>query len=119
MGHVMTQPMLMASTAELGLMTGALVLGLAVPFVAVLVLDAIVGLLRREGPKSLIGAIVMTLVVGGGGYALWLIGLRYTSAAVADSQALIVALLMFTVPIAMVAFVVRTVWSFRRTRQRY
>ncbi len=106
-------------TPQLWLMTGALILGLAMPFIGVLVLDAIVGLFRQEGVRSLVAAIVMTIVVGGGGYALWVIGMAQTSApTVPDSRTLIVTLLVFTVPIAVLAFVVRTLRSLRRTRHR-
>lgn len=109
---------------QLWLMTGALVLGLAAPFFAVLVLDGIVGLFRREGAGALGGAIVATIVVGGGGYALWRIGLDQTSALqasvaiVPDPRTLIVTLLVVTVPIALMSFVVRTVRSLR-TRVDY
>ena len=105
---------------QLGLMTGALILGLAMPFIAVLVLDAIVGLFRHEGLSALIGATVMTVVVGGGGYALWVVGMTQSSTStMPDSRTLIVMLLAFTVPIAFSAFIVRTVRAVRRTRQQY
>lgn len=105
---------------QLWLMTGTLVLGLAMPFIAVLVLDAIVGLFRHEGPAPLMGAIVMTVVVGGGGYALWVVGMTQTPASTTpDTSTLIVTLLAFTVPIAVLAFIVRTVRAGRRTRHRY
>lgn len=109
-----------AYTAQLWLTIGAFLLGLALPFVAVLVLDGIVSLFRHRGVKWLVGGIVMTVIVAGAGYALWRVGIDQVllsangAAAALGSRDLIRTMLIFTVPTALFMFAVRTIWVIGR-----
>lgn len=112
-------------TSQLWLLIGAFVIGLGLPFFAVLVLDGIVALFRNMGVRALASAIAMTVVVGGGGFALWTVGTDQVLAVAggidfaADTRSLMQTLLIFSVPVAVFAFVVRTIWALSRTEPTY
>jgi len=91
------------------------------PFIASFILDGIVLIIRKRGPRGLFLAVAFSIVVAvAGGLALQygLNGME-NSAASAPSMALVAQMLLtFSIPLATAAFLVRTASQFFKARRR-
>ncbi|TFD10921.1 hypothetical protein E3T35_09980 [Cryobacterium sp. TMT1-2-2] len=101
-----------ALTSQLAAMAAVLVLAGILPFVASLFLDGVVQVLRSNGLKVFGIALALTLLVAGAGffvlqYGLSVPGIPANSTSAMNSLAQ--TILTFTFPLALVAFVVRTI----------
>jgi hypothetical protein len=101
-----------ALMSQLAAMAAVFVLAGLLPFVASLLLDGVVQVLRSNGLKVFGVALALTLLVAGLGYCILQVGLGIPGIP-ADStsgmNSLAQGILMVSIPLAFVAFVARTV----------
>ncbi|MFP7761447.1 hypothetical protein [Marisediminicola sp. LYQ134] len=117
--------MLTQTTAVLAMLLGAFLAAVALPLVAVVILEGIVSVIRRAGIRTLIIGVFVTAGVAAASYFLWTFGVGEL-AGEADDDAyiqsirdLVRTILNYTVPLALVIFGIRLlVLGARRRRQR-
>ncbi|TFC33161.1 hypothetical protein E3O55_04175 [Cryobacterium sp. MDB1-18-2] len=99
--------------------SGIVVGSVATPFMASFILDGIVQLLRGNGLKLFVLALVFTAVVAGGSFALWKFGTGNptVTAGTLESMAVVTQyLLTFSIVFALGGFAVRMVKLLSRAR---
>ncbi|TFD50268.1 hypothetical protein E3T55_10215 [Cryobacterium frigoriphilum] len=106
-------------TSQFAAIGGVMLLAGILPFVASWMLDGVVQLLRRNGPKLFLMGLGFTVLAGGGGYFALQYGLGIQGVPVDSTSAmktLAQTILMFTIPLALIAFVIRTVKRLVKSR---
>ncbi|WP_166788144.1 hypothetical protein [Cryobacterium glaciale] len=89
------------------------------PFVASWLLDGVVQVIRHNGLKLFWMALGFTVVVAGAGYFVRQYGLGasdVSAESISVMNSLAKTFLMFTIPISLIAFIMRTIKLLRKSR---
>jgi hypothetical protein len=112
MGTLVTSSDLLAGTSALVVAYGGMfVLAGLLPIVAAFVLDGVVQVLRNNGLRFFFLAVGLTVVVAGAGYVLYQFGSNspmMTAANQASVSNVGSLFLTFSIPLALLAFLIRT-----------